>query len=117
MQSSSIDLFLQIEGKNHLFELKTSTPENVTGQCAKGLFQLGCYGDALNGNGYEKICPALVVETTGQPELDAYVAKILISFDVTAFFYYPEIDWPNRTSNDYGSLEGFLLRRSKTQPS
>ncbi len=109
MQSSSIDLFLQIQEKNLVFELKTATPDNLTGQCAKGLFQIGCYGDALNGNGYENIHPALIVETTGQPELDAYASRILASFDVAAFFYYPEKPWPQKVSEKMSTLEQILI--------
>jgi hypothetical protein len=108
MQSSSIDLFLQFQEKSLVFELKTATLNNLTSQCAKGLFQLGCYGDALNDNGYENIHPALIIESTGQPELDAYAAKIIASFDVTAFFYYPEKSWPQKVSAKNETLEKML---------
>lgn len=108
MQSSSIDLFLQVQEQNLVFELKTSTPDNLTGQCAKGLFQLGCYGAALNDNGYENVRTALIVESTGQPELDAYACKILSSFGVLTFFYCANIPWPKKVSKDEVFLERFL---------
>jgi len=108
MQSSSIDLFLQIREENLVFELKTATLNNLTSQCAKGLFQLGCYADALSSNGYENVHPAFIVETTGQTELDAYAAKIIASFDVAVFFYYPGKPWPEKVTSNKETLERML---------
>lgn len=109
MQSTSIDLFLQLPEKSLVFEIKTSTPDNLTSQCAKGLFQLGCYEDALKINGYENIFRILIVESTGQRELDSYGSKILYYFGVTVFFYYPEKPWPQKVSKEGKFLENSLF--------
>jgi hypothetical protein len=108
MQSTSIDLFLQFPENCAMFELKTANIENLMSQCAKGLFQLGCYEDALKQEGYKNNYPALIVEASGLPELDGYVSRILDSFNISVFRYYPEKPWPNKVAGDKGFLEEFL---------
>jgi len=96
LQSSSIDLFVETKRGCSMFELKTTTPKNILGQAAKGVFQLGCYKAALTDEGYEDNKLSLIIETTLSLEIDSYVSRILESFGVTPLFYDAKKPWSRR---------------------
>lgn len=100
MQSSSIDLFLEIENQCTTFELKTSNATNILSQSAKGIFQLGCYNLALTELGYQRNRLVLILEKTSEKSLDVYVSQILNFFGIKPLFYDLSQPWPSR-------LEGF----------
>src|SRR5690606_38223543 len=105
LQSSSIDLFLATENAQSIFELKTTTQENILGQAAKGAFQLGCYKAALGSAEHIKSHLVLVMEATGIAELDSYASEILSTFGIRSLFYNVGKPWPDRLKG----LEEFLV--------
>ncbi|MDH5509370.1 MAG: hypothetical protein OEZ32_03345 [Nitrospinota bacterium] len=96
LQSSSIDLLVETNRGYAMFELKTTTPKNILGQAAKGVFQLGCYKAALADQGYQDNKISLIIETTLFLEIDSYVSQIVESFGVTPLFYDGKKPWPRR---------------------
>jgi len=108
MQSASLDLFVQVFDRSFTFEIKSSDTSNILYQAAKGLFQLGCYDEALSREGYENNHPALIVESCGSVELEVYVDTIIEGFGIPVFYYYSNEHWPRRVSGRRGSLERYL---------
>ena len=96
LQSTSLDLFVPTRHGFSIFEIKTATPQNILSQAAKGIFQLGCYRNALQEAGYDNCTLALVMEATGASELESYTTDILHSFDINVLFYDSAKSWPER---------------------
>lgn len=96
LQSTSLDLFVSTLHGFSIFEIKTATPLNILSQAAKGIFQLGCYKNALQEAGYDNCNLALVMEATGASELESYATNILHSFDIKVLFYNHSKSWPGR---------------------
>ena len=96
MQSASIDLFVWLKSASFAFELKTTTPDNINAQAAKGVFQLGRYTQALETTGHANTRMVLIMETCGDATLDLQVCSIVERFGVTPLLYDPQRSWPNR---------------------
>ncbi|RAJ98469.1 hypothetical protein [Aliidiomarina maris] len=109
MQSSSIDLFIPCSERSLVCELKTATIYNLISQSAKGLFQLGCYQEAMQTSGYGNTDQVLIIESTKQTALNAYVTKILTNYEIIVLFYHAEKPWPGKVSNGQATLESLAL--------
>jgi hypothetical protein len=96
MQSASIDLFVWLKNASFAFELKTTTPDSINAQAAKGVFQLGHYTQALEAAGHADTRMVLIMETCGDDTLDLQVCSIVERFGVTPLLYDPQRSWPNR---------------------
>lgn len=96
LQSSSIDLFLNLAKSTITFELKTAHSSNIISQSAKGVFQLGCYQIALKEVDYANNSLILILEETGDQLLNDYVSQVLNCFDITLLFYDASKPWPQR---------------------
>ena len=96
LQSSSIDLFVATANSFTIFELKTTTPQNIMGQAAKGVFQLGCYKTALMDEWQNPGKLVLIMEAAGANELESYVLNVLNTLGICSLSYDIDKPWPNR---------------------
>lgn len=96
LQSTSIDLLIEIKNKAFLFEIKSAHPQNILSQAAKAVFQLTCYRVALKDDGRDVTANTLILQKIGQFETEQYVTKILNDLNIKVFFYDINKDWPAR---------------------
>jgi hypothetical protein len=97
-ESGSIDL-MYIKGEIlNVFEIKSSSANNLLAQAAKGAFQLACYYNELSKI-YDSLNTRLILHKTGSDELDEYAIEALHRLGIHALFYDPAKPWPNRVEN------------------
>ena len=113
MQSGSIDLCVESESDMIIFELKTTTADNLTEQAAKGIFQLGHYRRALEIAGSPHVRMVLVLEKSEHENVNDTIADIFSGFGGETFFYNPNSPWPQRTQFGDATLVSALLKKRK----
>ena len=94
-QSNSIDLALRTKEQFAIFEIKTSTPDNITTQAAKGVFQLASYAVAIAKTGLNPPRKILILESSGNSDLDKFVCSTVAVLGVEPVIY-TECPWPDR---------------------
>lgn len=96
-ESSSIDLMILNNEETKLFEIKSSTPENILAQAAKGAFQLACYINAMM-NEYNPLKATLILYKIEQVELEAFVHNALDRLGIRYLTYDPTKKWPDKVN-------------------
>lgn len=97
-QSGSVDLAYKLDETLQVFEIKTTNFENAISQAAKGAFQLACYKNALALD-YESIAISLLLEDTGNADLNSFILQTMETLGISTYFYKVEIPWPDRLPN------------------
>jgi hypothetical protein len=98
MQSGSIDLCVENESGIVIFELKTTTADNIAEQAAKAIFQLGNYRRALEITGSSNVRMVLVLERSVDSEIYDTIAEVFLRFGGETFIYDVNYPWPQRAS-------------------
>jgi hypothetical protein len=96
LRSNSIDLALKIDNKFAIYEIKTTTSENVIHQCAKGVFQLALYSQAMLKVGYTNINKIIILEDFDNIELKTTIINATVSLNMKVSFYDQSKHWPDR---------------------
>jgi len=96
LQSRSIDLSVDNNGRLTIFEIKTISTANVLNQTGKGIFQLLCYRAALAKAGMEPRNLVLILESPDSEEIENFVLNILDQINIKVLFYNITSQWPSR---------------------
>ncbi len=96
LQSSSIDLSVEVQGQVLIFEIKSANQHNIYSQSAKGLFQLVCYKHALTENGRTVGGTTLILQKINNSEIEDYLRKVFKGDGISVLFYDASVDWPER---------------------
>jgi len=94
-ESGSIDLMISLNGIMKIFELKSSTVENILAQVSKGAFQIACYVNAMQLD-YEPLSAALIIHTIDDKSLERFACDALKYLGVRYLIYDPKKAWPYR---------------------
>jgi len=100
-QSSSIDLAFQKDNQFVIFEIKTTTPENLGQQAGKGSFQLALYSHGMAISGLAVARRILILETSTNESFQDFIKKSVSSMNIEVAFYDPNKEWPQKLSLDF----------------
>lgn len=96
LQSSSIDLLVETNQGDCLFEIKSANTANAVHQAAKGVFQLISYAIALEKEGRNVRKSSLILNCSGNDELNAFIESVASKAGLGCLFYRKHAAWPER---------------------
>lgn len=96
LQSGSIDLCIEQSEAIVIFEIKSTSCDNLIAQSAAGIFQLGRYRLALENSGHTNIRMVLILEKCEEEEESLKIVDIFSRFGGETFIYDAEQPWPRR---------------------
>jgi hypothetical protein len=94
-ESSSVDLMITLNEQTRIYEIKSSTIENIVAQAAKGAFQMACYVNAMASD-YKPLDSALILYKIEDENLENFVHYALERLSVKCLTYDPSKKWPER---------------------
>lgn len=98
LQSRTIDLVIRNSYGLELFEIKTSTPENVVQQVSKGVFQLAMSSQAIRDAGLKIARRGLILEAACDRKFKEFLFAATQSLDIDLLLYDSQKEWPDRLS-------------------
>lgn len=100
-QSSSIDLAIRKKDIYDIFEIKTTTQDNIINQAAKGSFQLAIYSMEMISCGFTVGRKILLIEASEDFSVNNFISETVKSMGFDVIFYYNDKNWPNKISPQY----------------
>lgn len=96
LQSKSIDLLVRNTKGNLIFEIKSTTDDNIFSQIGKGNLQLAIYNHVLQTEGIVVYKRFLVLESDRDDGFHHYITTINKTLGIETLFYNKSLEWPNR---------------------
>jgi hypothetical protein len=94
-ETSSIDLMIREGDHLKIYEIKSTTEDNIVAQSARGSFQLAYYGEALLKE-YGAIRSTLIIHKISNSDIEDICIRTLRRLSINCVIYDPSCDWPNR---------------------
>jgi hypothetical protein len=99
-ESTSVDLMIRHDSKTKIYEIKSSSNDNLIAQASKGAFQIACYANAMAIE-FSPLKTALILHKVSDLALEKFVTDALNYLGIRYYFYNPSFPWPKR-------IDGFL---------
>lgn len=98
LQSRAIDLVIRNSYGLEIFEIKTTTPENIVQQVSKGVFQLAMYSQAIRDAGLKIARRGLILEASCSRKFKEFLIGGAQSLGIDLLLYDSTKEWPERLS-------------------
>lgn len=96
LQSTSLDLVLDLPDRCLIFEIKSGNSQNIFAQAAKGMFQILSYEIAVSKGGRSNPESILIIGSSNNNRIDDFVRGIIARAGCLCLFFKGELEWPDK---------------------